>query len=170
MPIHVIILLNIKQIEMKRTFFLVALLATLLMQHGFAQTGLNTLLLHSYYDIKNALVAGNANTAALEAAQYLKTLDSFDTRTVNEATRKFLSADANEISKSKDIKHQREHFAALSANMYSLAKAIKLTDEPIYYAYCPMQKAHWLSSVSTIKNPYFGTAMLTCGKVEETIK
>ncbi len=155
---------------MKRTSLLVGILVTLFMQHSFAQTNSNTLLLQSYYDIKNALVTGNANTTSLKAAEFLKTLDSSDTRTNNEAAHMVLSADANEISKSKDIKHQREHFVALSANMYSLAKAVKLTDEPIYYAYCPMQKAHWLSSVSTIKNPYFGTAMLTCGKVEETIK
>ena len=170
MPMHVIIILNIKKIEMKRTSLLIGLLAILFMQHSYAQTNSNTQLLQSYYDIKNALVASNANTASLNAAQFSKTLDSSDTKTINEATRKALLADAGEISKIKDIKQQREHFAALSANMYSLAKAVKLTDVPIYYAYCPMKKAHWLSSLPPIKNPYFGNAMLTCGKVKETLK
>jgi len=54
--------------------------------------------------------------------------------------------------------------------MYALAKAVKLTADPVYYTYCPMKKAYWLSSEPTIKNPYFGNAMLTCGKVEETLK
>jgi hypothetical protein len=33
-----------------------------------------------------------------------------------------------------------------------------------------MKKATWLSSSKTIKNPYFGSAMPTCGKVTETIQ
>jgi hypothetical protein len=53
--------------------------------------------------------------------------------------------------------------------MASLAKSVKLTTEPIYQAYCPMKKANWLSNDKAIKNPYYGSAMLTCGKVVETI-
>jgi hypothetical protein len=30
--------------------------------------------------------------------------------------------------------------------------------------------AHWLSDESTIKNPYFGDKMLTCGSVEEVVE
>jgi hypothetical protein len=30
--------------------------------------------------------------------------------------------------------------------------------------------ANWLSKESTIKNPYYGSQMLTCGKTVETIK
>ncbi|RYF82932.1 MAG: DUF3347 domain-containing protein, partial [Chitinophagaceae bacterium] len=36
--------------------------------------------------------------------------------------------------------------------------------------YCPMKKALWLSNEKAIKNPYYGSAMLTCGKVTETIE
>jgi hypothetical protein len=53
--------------------------------------------------------------------------------------------------------------------MTVLAKAVKLSSEPVYQVYCPMKKANWLSSSKEIKNPYFGSAMLTCGKVVETI-
>ena len=54
--------------------------------------------------------------------------------------------------------------------MAAVAKAVKLTGDPIYQAYCPMKKAYWLSSQKDIKNPYFGNAMLTCGEVTETIQ
>lgn len=155
---------------MKNIFFIVALVATAFMQKGFAQDNTKTQLLHSYYDIKNALVAGNANTASIKADEFVKTLNSIDTKIINEATRDALLKDASHISETKDIKHQREHFASFSTNMYTLAKAVKLTEDPVYYAYCPMKKAHWLSSEPAIKNPYFGNAMLTCGKVEETLK
>jgi len=33
-----------------------------------------------------------------------------------------------------------------------------------------MKKAYWLSSEAAIKNPYFGNAMLACGKITETLK
>jgi hypothetical protein len=32
-----------------------------------------------------------------------------------------------------------------------------------------MKKAYWLSGDAAIKNPYFGSSMLTCGKVSTTI-
>jgi len=32
-----------------------------------------------------------------------------------------------------------------------------------------MKKAVWLSNEKAIKNPYYGSQMLTCGKVVETI-
>lgn len=86
-----------------------------------------------------------------------------------EKYRNALLKDAEEISKSKEIKQQRELFAGFSANMVALAKAVKLTAEPVYQQYCPMKKASRLSSNKAIKNPYFGNAMLTCGKVTETL-
>jgi hypothetical protein len=80
-----------------------------------------------------------------------------------------LAFDARHISESNDIAHQREHFANFSANFFKLAKAIKLTDEAVYYDYCPMKKSYWLSADAAIKNPYYGKQMLTCGKVTETL-
>jgi len=155
---------------MKKIFFIVAIFATAFLQKGFAQDNSKTELLQSYYDIKNALVEGNANTASMKAAEFKKTLNGIDSKIINEATRDALLKDAGGISDSKSIKDQREHFVSFSTNMYDLAKAVKLTEDPVYYAYCPMKKAHWLSSQPAIKNPYYGTAMLTCGKVEESLK
>ena len=157
---------------MKKIFFIVAIFATAFVQNSFAQDSTITQpsqLLNSYYNIKNALVAGNANTASINAEEFIKTLNGIDAKIVNDATREALLKDAGQISESKDIKHQREHFATFSTNMYALAKAVKLNTQPVYYTYCPMKKAHWLSSEAAIKNPYFGSAMLTCGKVTETL-
>ena len=36
-------------------------------------------------------------------------------------------------------------------------------------AYCPMKKAHWLQHDAKITNPYFGTEMLDCGDVQQTL-
>ena len=159
---------------MKKIFFIVAILATAFVQQTCAQdnkqqTQLSELL-HSYYDIKNALVAGNGATASLKADDFIIHLNAIDTKSISQDNAAALLKDASHISSSKEIKHQKEHFVKFSENMFALAKAVKLTSEPIYQAYCPMKKASWLSSEKAIKNPYFGSAMLTCGSVMETLK
>ena len=157
---------------MKKLFFLVTLLAAINSHNTFGQDNLKTQptqLLSIYYDIKDALVAGNSNTASVKAEEFVKAVNGVDTKIVNEASRDALLKDATHISVSKDIKHQREHFAPFSDNMLALAKVVKLSADPVYQQYCPMKKASWLSSQQVIKNPYYGSAMLTCGKVTATL-
>ena len=86
---------------------------------------------------------------------------------------KGLKTDAQHIKENKDTELQREYFMSLSKNMYELIKAAKPA-ETVYYQFCPMANdgkgANWLSKESAIKNPYYGSQMLSCGKVVETIK
>jgi len=159
---------------MKKIFLILAFIATAFVQKSFAQeksvqVQQPSQLLSLYYNIKDALVKSDAGTAAQNAEQFVKTINGISDRTISEENRNALLKDAGVISDSKDIKKQRQIFANLSTNMYALAKAIKLSDA-VYYNYCPMKKSYWLSNNKVIKNPYFGTAMLTCGKVTETIE
>lgn len=161
---------------MKKIFFIVAFIATAFMQTGFAQhdhaanQAQATAFLPAYYGIKDALVAGKATIAAAKAGELVKALNSADTKTVSGANRDGLLEHAGKIAESKDLKSQREHFAKLSTDMIALAKTYKLSAEPVYQLYCPMKKSNWLSSEKTVKNPYYGSSMLTCGKVVETLK
>lgn len=159
---------------MKKILLIVALVATAFVQQSFAQDTTNqaqlSQLLTSYYQVKDALIEGNSTTASLKAEAFLKAANGVSNRTISEGSRDALVKDAGIISDSKDLKKQREVFANFTTNMYALAKSLKLTSEPIYYNYCPMKKAYWLSSDKVIKNPYYGSAMLTCGKITETIQ
>ena len=158
---------------MKKLFILVAVCAITISHNLFAQnntTSKSPSILSSYYGIKNALVAGNSEDAAKHALQMAEVVNTIDSQKVKADVRDEILVDATHISKSKDINHQREHFARLSSNMYAVAKSVKLSEDPIYYDYCPMKKSFWLSSFSAIKNPYYGNQMLTCGKVTETLK
>ncbi|HEX3166180.1 MAG TPA: DUF3347 domain-containing protein [Chitinophagaceae bacterium] len=158
---------------MKKSILVIALLSTVFAQKTFAQDSTQqhqlSQLLTQYYNIKDALVAGNGIVASAKAEEFIKTANSIDYKLISEGNINALLKDATPISETKDIKVQREHFSNLSNNMASLAKSVKLTTEPIYQAYCPMKKANWLSNDKAIKNPYYGSAMLTCGKVVETI-
>jgi hypothetical protein len=124
----------------------------------------------SYFSIKDALVSGDANSAAINAEQFLKTINSIGGKIIPGPTKEPLLKDAGKISATKDLKKQRTYFSTFSANMYALAKTVKLNTEPVYYQYCPMKKVTWLSSSMVIKNPYFGSAMPSCGKTTETIQ
>ncbi|QEM06134.1 DUF3347 domain-containing protein [Mucilaginibacter rubeus] len=164
---------------MKKIFLLVALVAATFTQ-TFAQNSAKPSalgsLLSSYYDVKNDLIKSNSTDAATHAADFLKAVNAVDMKSLPAADMNAfmsfqdkLAFDAKHISESKDIAHQREHFANFSSNFFKLAKAVKLTDQAVYYDYCPMKKSYWLSADASIKNPYFGSQMLTCGKVTETL-
>ena len=171
MPVIILFTL-FKSETMKSIFLFVAFFATTFIQNSFAQDSTKSKtsdLLTSYYNLKNALVSSNANTAAAGAVEFVKAMNTLDTSMVKENSRNALLKDAVAISQTKDLNVQRVKFSTLSANMVVLAKTVKLSAEPIYQQYCPMKKASWLSDVKAIKNPYYGNAMLTCGSVKETL-
>ena len=155
---------------MKKIFFIVAFIATAHVQTSFAQdkSAKSSDIFAQYYAVKDALVSGNASLANTKALAFIET--ARDAASLPEANRSAVIKDAANIATTKDLKKQREYFSAFSENMFALAKSTKLSTEPVYKAYCPMAKASWLSSSSAIKNPYYGSAMLTCGKVVETLK
>lgn len=134
-------------------------------------------ILNNYYQVKDALVAGDAAAAATAAGEMLQAITGFDMKSMTPAghaafmdLKDKLAYDARHISELKDINHQREHFTSLSANLIALTKKINLSRKPIYEDYCPMKKAYWLSAEVVIKNPYLGRAMPDCGKVAATIQ
>lgn len=154
---------------MKKIFLMLAFIATAFTQNSFAQDSTKTQpaqLLNAYYQLKDNLVKSNATLAAANADELVKAINGTDKQTVNDDARASLLKDAGAIAQSKDIKLQREKFATLSNNMFELAKTVKLSADPVYQQYCPMKKASWLSNDKAIKNPYYGSAMLTCGSVK----
>ena len=150
---------------------MIAFTAISLSHRSFAQDTTNaSQLLSHYYSLKDALVAGNSTQAASHAEAFQKTAQGPDFKAISGANLTSLLKDAGKISGTKDLKKQREYFADFSTNMTTLAKAVKLSDQPVYQAYCPMKKASWLTSEKVIKNPYYGSSMLTCGEITDTIR
>ncbi|RTY67140.1 DUF3347 domain-containing protein [Flavobacterium sp. LS1P28] len=130
----------------------------------------------NYFLLKDALVKTDGKTASMKAMDLLRAISSVKMETLKMDVHmvwmkvfKDLTADAKNISEAKEIQKQRELFKSLSKNTYELIKVSKFT-EPVYYQYCPMQDANWLSKENTVKNPYYGSQMLSCGKTIETIK
>lgn len=156
---------------MKKVIILIAMFAIAATQHSFAQDTAKTqiaTILNAYYQVKDALVSSDPSLAASQASILASTISAASKQPLNEDARASLSKDATAIAQSKDIKQQREKFITLSNNMVELVKSAKLNMGPIYQQYCPMKKASWLSSDKTVKNPYYGGAMLICGTVKAT--
>lgn len=134
-------------------------------------------LLSLYYDVKNALVNSDAKTSATKAGEFVKALNGVDMQSLSEEAHKVfmplknqLLKEAGDIAASDKLDQQRELFKSFSNDVYTLAKGVKLSDQPVYQEYCPMEKSYWLSNEAAIKNPYFGSQMLNCGKVTDTLK
>jgi hypothetical protein len=130
----------------------------------------------NYLEVKNALAADNYTLAKGKAKQLLNAIDSVSADKLTADQKKTwlsyadkLSFDSRHISEAPTIDHQREHFSALSKNMAEAIKMLKLNAISLYIQYCPMKKASWISESATVKNPYYGKQMLTCGQVTETI-
>jgi hypothetical protein len=75
-----------------------------------------------------------------------------------------MAAAARKLASAGDLAAAREAFGELSAALVAFADKTKSgygTD--VRLAYCPMKKLPWLTRDKTIRNPYYGSAMLTCG-------
>ncbi|UPT70994.1 MAG: DUF3347 domain-containing protein [Flavobacterium sp. JAD_PAG50586_2] len=134
----------------------------------------------SYFSLKDALVKTDGAMASAAAKELLASINAvkmgelkMDVHVVWMKVLENLKKDATAISSSTDAKKQRDSFDTLSVSLYELIKVSK-SDETVYYQFCPMANdgkgANWLSKENNIKNPYFGSMMLSCGKTVETIK
>jgi len=134
-----------------------------------------------YLHIKNALANDNGSEAASGAKAMEDVVSKLDKSFFTAVQKKVydeLEADLKEhaqhIGKNGDkIKHQRSHFASLSEDVYDLVKAFG-GGRALYHDHCPMYNenkgAMWISELKEVKNPYYGSEMLTCGTVEEIIQ
>lgn len=115
-------------------------------------------LVDPYLAIQSALAAdstgGVADAAkAIEAAAAPLGADAVPVATT-----------AKKLNAAKTIGDARGAFGELSAALVDYAAKAK-ADLPadLRVAYCPMADKPWLQTEKEIKNPYYGSAMLTCG-------
>jgi len=144
------------------------------------EVNLMTAVFDNYFAVKDALVQTDGAATSIKSAELLKAIKAVkmeklptDVHMVWMKVLKELQEDAEHIADTKDTSHQREHFMSLSKNIYALMKVSKY-EQPVYYQFCPMANdgkgANWLSKENVVKNPYYGSQMLNCGKTVETIK
>ncbi|MGV3502744.1 MAG: DUF3347 domain-containing protein [Adhaeribacter sp.] len=137
-------------------------------------------LLDGYLKISEALAASEFQTARQQAQAIVAATDQVPVAQLSGEAKSYASDKLKEIRQSadrmvqaSDIKGLRAHLQALSEATFSLTKAFGASDQTLYYQYCPManqnQGGYWLSANKEIRNPYFGSGMLTCGSTEEVL-
>lgn len=127
-------------------------------------------LYQNYLNIKTALATDNSDEASKAADVFLKSASMVDYKVLSEGNLDVLRNDATKIAESRSIATQRASFDKLSQNMIWLADKFKLAEQSVFIQYCPMAKASWLSAEKEIKNPFYGSSMLSCGSVKSEIK
>ncbi len=146
---------------MKYIIFAMALL--LIGISAFAQN--TSELLNNYISVKNALVESDSKAASKAINTFYQSIKIEENlprkAELLKATEKMQKAGDN-------IEKERAAFKDVSTIMWDLVKDAENVNEPVYYQYCPMKKAYWLSKEKEIENPYYGSAMLSCGKIVET--
>lgn len=133
-------------------------------------------ILKDYFNLKNALVGDDkakAKDLGMVLTQSLKSFDVSSYSDTKQSELKNIIIDATEHAEhitESDIAHQREHFKILSKDITDMV-AITGTNKKLYEQFCPMYDGGnaWLSMEEDIKNPYYGSQMLNCGKVQREI-
>jgi len=138
-------------------------------------------ILSNYLKFKDALVADDFTSAKKINSKVNDQINNIDKSQLNseagkiwESFQKELLTSTNTMATAKDIKEMRNSFDEFSETMIGLVKTFQLTSKELYVLHCPMadnnKGADWLSASSEIKNPFYGSAMLTCGELKSTIK
>lgn len=125
-------------------------------------------VLDAYMQVKDALVKTDYNVAHTAADALKKAMQS-ESHVVSEQ----LTADLVALVNAADMNDIRRAFYPLSQKIKSYLKET-VKGQTLYEQYCPMAfdntGATWLSVDEQIQNPYFGSLMLTCGSVRDTLR
>lgn len=132
-----------------------------------------------YFNLKDALTKDDSKTAAAEASDMMKAIEAIQLDKMNAEQKSTWNKVAEElkiavskISSDTNLEKQRAQFDSISESIYTLMNVFK-AEKTVYYMHCPMYNdgagANWLSLESAIKNPYYGSAMLSCGSKKETL-
>lgn len=134
-----------------------------------------------YIAVKDALLEEDTKKVINASKKLLENITEVETALLTDANAKqhwttlakAVEANTVEILNSKKIAMQRSHFKTLSFQFTKLIEVFGV-NEKVYLQYCPMadddKGAYWLSGERQVLNPYFGTAMLTCGEVKQIIE
>jgi hypothetical protein len=123
-----------------------------------------------YLALKNALASSDGRTSATKGQVLLNSLNQVPQAGLNGGQRALLIKlryDSRHISEVNKIDDQREHFASLSENLYTLVQKAKSNQVTLYRRYCTTAKAYFLSDADKDKDPYTGT--INASKVTETL-
>lgn len=124
-------------------------------------------ILDQYFKIQAALAQDSTNGIGAAAGEILaiavaaKTSDQKTGQTLAE-----IRKTAQQIE-GKKLDQARRHFDGLSKPIMQYFKESYSGNKKFYGYSCSMQKKSWLQPDETVRNPYYGSSMLSCGMAIE---
>ncbi len=163
------------------TLVMIFVLVSVNAQSKKVQTKFSTSqIVTNYLALKNALTKDDSKAAAKAGKNLYATFNAVKTNTIDAKLKKDYLDIAESAKENAEhigdnagkIDHQREHFVLLSKDINDLIKLFG-TNQKLYQDYCPMadegKGAIWISELKEIKNPYYGSKMLSCGSIKKTL-
>lgn len=138
-------------------------------------------LLSQYFKVQSALAGDNLEEALAANDKANEAIEKIDMAMLVKETHAAwmnyhmsLIKAIQDIAKANDIKVARQAFESFSNELTLALKTFGMvTGRKVYILHCPMafdnKGAHWLQLDDKTQNPYFGSEMLMCGEVVETI-
>lgn len=138
-------------------------------------------VIKSYISLKESLASDQVKGAIGFGKQMAAELKNVDMSLVKGDVHIYWMQEMSEIesqlkklNSSIEIDAVRTSFDQLSLSIIKVTKSFGVEDKERYVQFCPMafddKGAYWLSDDSKVKNPYFGSQMLKCGVIKDTIK
>ncbi|MEX0721561.1 MAG: DUF3347 domain-containing protein [Balneolaceae bacterium] len=134
-------------------------------------------LVAEYLEVKNALVEDDLETAKKHLEIFAEEVKGSGEMNQHEehaedhkAHHSAMLAAVGAASEAENIEEFRTAFRDVSEE---LIKAVENQgyDEKLFVQFCSMKEGgYWLSKEEKIQNPFFGSAMPTCGSVDKTIE
>ena len=135
----------------------------------------------TYLELKKAFVKSDGKTAASIALKMLEQLKEWNVKSLPNTLFSFWKEEQKkttraltEISIEQNIAQQREQFVVVSKSLIAIVETFGVPEQKLFVQRCPMANntvgADWLSDQAVIENPYYGSTMLRCGSVVDTLK
>jgi len=131
-------------------------------------------ILNCYLEIKDALASDDAGQASEQGKKLQGVLDNTSVEN-NDVGEHFQSLKryTDRIAGSSNLNMQRIALKGLTEAIIAVLNSTDTNEISLYVQYCPMalqDGAQWLSASEDIVNPYYGSAMLTCGENVRTVQ
>lgn len=114
----------------------------------------------SYIRVETALAKDSLDDVAKNARTIAKAVKDDPTTTFSAN----VPRQAETLAKAADLRAARDAFKPLSQSLIEYVSKYPALAASFRQAYCPMAKASWLQTGTTILNPYMGNAMVHCGE------
>lgn len=114
----------------------------------------------SYIKVQEALAKDSLEGVSSAAASIAKAVQGDSMRMLPLSA----SRQAEALASAKSLDEARAAFKTLSESLIQVVKDQKPAVGVYHVAYCPMAKASWFQTGSTVVNPYMGKSMVHCGQ------